>query len=64
MSNIETPVKVSRNSPKVINPRNILFNNQGQNVSQEIQRSNGNSISAGQTGTGIMPKELLLKSES
>lgn len=28
MSNIETPVKVHRNSPKVINPKNILFNNQ------------------------------------
>ena len=28
MGNIETPVKVHRNSPKVINPKNILFNNQ------------------------------------
>ena len=64
MSKMETPVKLSRNSPKVINPRNILFNNQGQNVSQEINRSNGNSISAGQTGTGTMPKELVLRSES
>ena len=66
MGNIETPVKNQRSSPKVINPRNILFNNQSQNVnvSQEIHRSNGNSNSAGQSGSGAIPKELMLKSES
>ena len=33
-------------------------------MSQEIHRSNGNSNSAGQSATGTIPKELMLRSES
>ena len=65
MQELESPEKLHKNSPKIINPKNILYGNQNQrNASQDAQRMNGNLQSAGQGAAAIIPKDLILKSEA
>ena len=65
MQELESPEKLHKNSPKVINPKNILYSNQSQrNASHDVQRVNGNTQSAGQGAAATIPKDLILKSEA
>ena len=62
MQEVEIPEKLHKNSPKIINPKNILYSNQRMS-SQERQRLNGNQ-SAGPGAAATISKDMILKSEA
>ena len=58
---MESPEKLHKNSPKIINPKNILYSERKQRVPiPDAPRSGGNAQSA----TATIPRDLILQSEA
>ena len=58
---MESPEKLHKNSPKIINPKNILYSERKQRVPiPDAPRSSGNAQSA----TATIPRDLILQSEA